>query len=87
MSNYYGYINGNFYGANQIAQYPGGLVTVDSFIPNQYQQSLPQDRGLNYEIFADAITCWSHPDCEFTDPNFSEYFNNLMTQYAIDRSR
>jgi hypothetical protein len=87
MSNYYGYINDNFYGANQISQYPGGLVAVDSFIPDQYQQSLPQDRGLNYEIFADAFTCWSHPNCEFTDQNFSEYFNNLMTQFAIDRSR
>jgi hypothetical protein len=85
LTQVYGRAGGDWYGANQMAQYPGGLYAINQTIPSQYRQSLVGDRNLTYEVFADAFTCWSHPDCEFTDPNFTEYFNDLMAQFAVDR--
>jgi len=86
MTDLYDDQDGQFYGAFQMTQFPGGIDTVNAAIPDDYRQSSPDERGYPVEVFADAFLCWSHPDCEFADPKFAEYFDDLMTDFALARA-
>ncbi len=86
MTSEYAHEGYTYYGDYVIANFSGGIDGANSAIPDEYQSSASSDRDLGYEVFADAFECWSNPSCQFTDPDFEEYFDDVMTQYAQDQA-